>query len=299
MQAAAVFPFIMVFVMVAGIFVFSGVLYFLNAYPLYKIGKKLDYDKNFLPWIPVAQILLCLFTLGDLSGLQDFHISPRLDKLFRVSTRKKSYVTVIATTIISYALVYLGLFAMYFVFFIIAFFTVEMSGDTLPEENPVFFLMPLLMMAFYGFAMLISAVSTFILSSFQYAYLRDLIGVFNPDIEHNKKTALVVVILNNFSMGLAVPIYLLTLSGKEPLPIAPEGIFAEETAPISSFAGFDPENPPYYPEVNYLHNNEAITQISTEDAVEDIDGAPAENTDTESTETELTEEESPAEKTEE
>lgn len=260
-----------IMIMMIFIFVFAGVLYFLNAYPLYKIAKKLDYDKSFLPWIPIFQSYICLFTIADLPGRRDFYISPKFDSLFKIKDRKKSYTAVIIIIVVTTVLSY---FASFFSTFLMSFLSAFMEmnsamsaiGTAIPALLSLCIALPL------------SLITGFLLGIFQYAYIRDLIDLFKPDREQNKKTALIIVIINNFTAGLALPIYLMTLQQYDPLPIAPEGMTEEAYyAPNFNFAY--PSEPPYYPETEKTEEKPEETHIheKNEEILINIEESAGEN----------------------
>ncbi len=246
--------FMIIYVLCVGIFslVLMGAMYFLNAYPLYKMSKKLGYDKAFLPWIPVFQAFLCAYTMANLPGKTDFYISPKLDKIFKIKDRKKSFIAFIAIAVVSIIGIYVILFGFMFAVMFVALMT-ETGED-------IVIIMPLIMMIMYAILLVFGLISSLLSSIFYYAYLRDLIDVFKPDREKNKKTALIVVIVNNFTSGLALPIYLMTLQQYDPLPIAPEGM-TEEAFYSTNFNFAYPGEPPYYPETGKSEEKHEETHI--------------------------------------
>lgn len=203
-------------------FLFFGIftigVYVLNALPLYKIGKKLGYDKLFLPWIPVS--IIPFFVLGDLPGRKDFTVSPKIDRFLKIGTRKKSYILYIVLYVLFLAFVMISSCAM-------MVFPFLMEAGVLAEELAII-LMLAYMFIYIAVVFLSAGVFTALSITYYYVYLRDLLDIFKPDRSSNKTLALILAITNNFASGLVVPIYLLILSKSDPLPEEP---FYEEPLP--------------------------------------------------------------------
>ncbi len=201
--------FYMIYFLFIGVFVVGA--YVLNALPLYRIGKKLGYDKCFLPWIPVP--LIPFFVLGDLPGRKDFTVSPKFDKFLKIGTRKKSYIVYIVLYVLYIALIMIAAFGM-------MIFPILMGAGVLAEELAIG-LMMIYMLIYMAFAFLSAGVFTALAIIYYYVYLRDLIDIFKPDRESNRTLALILAITNMFASGLVIPIYLLVLSKSDPLPEEP------------------------------------------------------------------------------
>ena len=213
---------------------FAAAMYVLNALPLYRIGKKLGYDKCFLPWIPVS--LIPFFVLGDLPGRKDFTVSPKIDKFLKIGTRKKSYIIYIVLYVLFLAFTLTAGFGM-------MVFSFLMEAGVLPEELSMILMMAY-MMVYLAVIFLAAGVFTALSITYYYVYLRDLIDIFKPDRENNKKLALILAITNMFASGLVIPIYLLILSKSEPLPEepyeAPDGyMYGDYAEPLQQDAPYE------------------------------------------------------------
>lgn len=213
---------------------FAAAVYVLNALPLYRIGKKLGYDKCFLPWIPVS--LIPFFVLGDISGRKDFTVSPKIDKFLKIGTRKKSYIIYIVFYVLFLAFTLTAGFGM-------MAFPFLMEAGVLPEELSMI-LMIAYMMVYLAVIFLFAGVFTALSIIYYYVYLRDLIDIFKPDRNSNKNLALILAVTNNFASGLVIPIYLLILSKSEPLPEepyeAPDGyMYGDYAKPLQQDAPYE------------------------------------------------------------
>lgn len=187
-------------------------MYILNALALYKIGKKLNYNKLYLPWIPLN--ILPIFILGDLSGRKDFSVTPKLDKFLKVGTRKRSYIIYIALTLLLPVFVLIA-------GSVLIIFPILMSTGILPEA-PAVILMVVCLFIYIAVVFALAGVSAAITVIWYYVYLRDLLDIFKPDRNSNKTLSLVLTLANSFASALVIPIYLLILSRSDPLPEEPQ-----------------------------------------------------------------------------
>ena len=247
---------------------FSIGVYLLNAIPLYKIGKKLGYDKNFLPWIPVLSSFFQLYMLSDLPGIKSFSIFPKLDRYLKIDTRKKSFLVYIILYCVGMAVSFAFSGISEIVSVILSHITAEYLNEGLSA------VLYILSAGIDIIAFIVPSILSLILAVYTaaviYVYLRDLINIFRPDRASNERTAMVVAVLNSVTSGLALPIYLCYLSRFEPLPEEPSEAYDENT--VFGFSEEDIGEPPYYPEVNSENYppEEEITEESTDIIPEDI-----------------------------
>lgn len=206
------------------VFLFLGlyilVLYLLESVSLYKIGKKLGYNKNFLPWLGGY---FAIYALSDMSGIKEFSITPKIDSFLKIRTKNKSFIIFLAINI----LVLLFPFA-FFLGFMFHPFLLHLMPDAF---FPVFaiILMLLFFLFFLLYQMLAYAV-TAVYAVVHYVYLRDLSYIFIPDRNTAKTMSVLAAVLDSFTGGIAIPVYLCYLSRKNPLSEEPTEPSSENTA---------------------------------------------------------------------
>lgn len=222
-------PYIAMFLIYGSLFLILGAFllsfYLLYAIPLSRIGKKLGYDKNFLPWIPITDFF-ALYTLGDLPGIKDFSINPAFDRFLKIRTRKRSfiiYVTLSLTTII----LPIALISIIFVIFMACILLSEQFNLRFAEPLALFFVVIGYILFIFS-AIALSYITSAYSIILHYVYLRDLSDILCPDKDNNKVTSLIIAIINSFTAGFAIPIYLLILSKNDPLPEEPSEPYEED-----------------------------------------------------------------------
>ncbi len=247
---------------------FAFGIYLLNAIPLYKIGKKLGYDKNFLPWIPVFSEIIHLFVLSDLPGIKSFSVSPKIDRFLKIGTRKKSFLVYIILYCVGMAVSFIFSGFSEIVSTVLSHITTEYANEGLSA------VLYILSAGIDLVSFIIPAIPSLILVVYSitliYVYLRDLISIFKADRASNERTALIVAVINSVTSGLALPIYLCYLSRFDPLPEEPSEAYDENA--VFGFSEEDIGEPPYYPEVNSENNTpeESLTEENTDIFSEDI-----------------------------
>lgn len=215
---------LMIFSIYGIMFLFLGAyllaIYLLKAIPLYKIGKKLGYDKNFLPWLGGY---FATYALSDMPGIKEFSITPKIDSFLKIRTKNRAFIIFLAVNIIFPLLPFVFIFGFFLLFFLSAL---------LPEAVFVVFavILMLLYLLFFALYSILSYAVTAVYAVVHYVYLRDLSCIFIPDRNTAKTLSVLSAVLDSFTGGFAIPVYLCCLSRKDPLPEEPTEPFSENTA---------------------------------------------------------------------
>lgn len=184
--------------------VFGVVIYLLEAIPLYKLAKKNGRKLAWLAWIPVVGAYCRLYVLADIAGEKPFSM---LNDKIRIAKRPMSF------------LVFLG---------------VDLFGGLLINiALSIISIIPVIGWIIGLFGSLLHLVPAVFLAIMEYRYLYDAVNVFKGDRESNRKTSIIVTVLDALvTQGLARTIYLYTLLKYDPIP-----------EPVVSEEAFTPEIP--------------------------------------------------------
>jgi len=173
-------------------FVVSLLLFILGAIPLYKIAKKLQRPSAWLvwlSWLPVIGGYCGTYVLADIPGDQPL----RLTAAKSIENRKLSFWIRVGIAVFGSAIVtaFIGILNL-----------IPVLGQVAGALSTVLYLAPTVAVAWI-----------------EYAYVRDVLDIFNPDRKKNNTAAIVVAVLDAVAtMGFARAFYLYTVMNKDPLP---------------------------------------------------------------------------------
>ncbi len=192
-------------------------IYLLETISLYKIGKKLGYDKSFLPWLGEV---FSAYALSDMTEIKDFSVTPKLDRLLKIRTKKEAFIIYLVLIIILPLLPFAFILGC-MVFFVAASFVHEAVLTVFPG------IMLLLYLLFIAAYIVLSYAVAAYTAVMYYVYLRDLSCIFIADKEFCKTVSALASVLNLFFYGLTIPVYLCYLSRKKPLQNEPQRLPSE------------------------------------------------------------------------
>lgn len=169
----------------------SLLVFLLEAIPLYKISKKLGKKSAWLvwlSWLPVIGGYFSTYVLADIPGDKPVNLVGNI----KIESRLMSF----------WIHVGIGLFGPALVTIIIGMLNViPLAGQVLGALTTLLYIAPTLATAWI-----------------EYAYLRDVLDIFNSNRKSNNTAAIVVAALDaTVTFGLARAFYLYTVMNKEPI----------------------------------------------------------------------------------
>lgn len=176
--------------------------YIAEAFPLYKMAKKVGRKNAWLVWIPIFSGYFSIYVMMDIArGKEVVFFSEK----YTMKSRPKSYIIFV-----------LGSFAISTVLTMLilgAYILTRILGNIMPFASSMIFFLVLIVAAILFY---IPAIA---LTIIRYVYLRDLLDVFKEDKKSNNIMAIVVTLLDRFvTCGIARVIILYTIMNLDPLP---------------------------------------------------------------------------------
>ncbi len=181
-------------IIIAGIMAIIGIvvslaLHYIEAIPLFKIGKKLGL-KN--AWIALIPIRYCsVYVLSALAGEKEISFFGK----FTIKKRLYSFLAWLGISILGFAVV----------------------GVISGIISAIIGWIPIINLIVPLISFVLNLLPTAACVIIEYYFLLDLIDVFNPDKKSNNTTALVISIIDAFIGYIVRGIYLWTLIKKAPL----------------------------------------------------------------------------------
>lgn len=169
----------------------SIVAYFIEAFALYKLARKLGRKYAWLAWIPLCGVYFRVYVLADLADEKPVKLLP--GKLV-IDKRLTSF------------WIYLG---------------ISLLGAYVISTVTSFLgFIPIVGMAL---SIILTALPVVVCAYFHYVYLKDALDIFSEDKESNTAIAVMITLLDSLgTQGLARAIYLLMLTRRDPLPASDE-----------------------------------------------------------------------------
>ena len=194
---------VIIMAILAFVLIVSLVSYILHAVALMRISNKNGRKYGWLAWIPVATNLIQVFVMSDTAADKPF-------KLFggkiKFDKRTTSFIIYAIISVVFGGVSSAGNFSLNV--------GTDVTSEFLSPDIAIVLLVFILILSLLG--VVISLIVTYILSSFEYVYLRDILEIYYPGRKSNVKTAVLVTIGSMFTTYLVRAIYLFSLSKKEP-----------------------------------------------------------------------------------
>ncbi len=172
--------------------VFAVVRYILEAFPVYKVAKKVGRKHAWLAWVPIFPSLFRMYVLSDIAGDKPVEI-----KLFGKNLKFQNRILVF------FCYVGIGVFGAELLTIVLGIFSIiPIIGQIVAIFGSLFYLLP--------------PIAEGII---EYIYLRDVLDKFKENKASNRKTSIIVTILDSIcTLGFARVVILYTIMNKEVLP---------------------------------------------------------------------------------
>ena len=169
----------------------SILLFVLQAFPLFKISRKVERKSAYLvwlSWLPVIGGYLSTYVLADIPGNKPLNLTNKVS----IQNRLLSFWMYIGIGVFGPTLIttFMGIFGI-----------IPILGQILAFCSVILYIIPAAAVAW-----------------FEYAYLRDVLDVFNQNHNSNRNAAIIITVLDSLvTFGFARAFYLYTIINKEPL----------------------------------------------------------------------------------
>lgn len=197
-------------------FLFSVLIYVLEAIPVFALAKKNGRKLAWLAWVPIFGSYFRLYVLTDIPGDKEFSV---FNGKIKMKSRSMSFWCYLGIILFGGALVtaIVGILSL-----------IPGIGPIIGSASSILGFVP----AAVGGIM-------------EYVYLRDVLDIYKPDKKKNMTAAIVVTVLDNLAtLGFARVIYLYTIIKNKPI--------SAETNDQQTFYGnvSRPNQQPYNPNQN-------------------------------------------------
>lgn len=171
-------------------FLFSVLVYVLEAIPVFRLGWKMGRTSAWLAWIPVFGSYFRTYILCDIPGKKS--VALLKDKLM-IKSRAASFgiyllILLGGNTLITLMITILGV--------------IPVIGQIIAPLTTLLYLLPAVVCAYM-----------------EYIYLKDVLNLFKDNKKSNIIASIIVTLLDTFvTFGIARTVFLYTLWNREPIP---------------------------------------------------------------------------------
>ena len=161
----------------------------LEAYPTYKLAKKVGYAHAYLAWIPIFGSYCRLFVLAGMPGDRPFEAFGK----FKMKSRGLAFWLYLAIVVF--------------------------GGTLITAIIGILNVIPIIGQVIGTFTSLLYLLPWAITTVMEYVFLKDVLDLFKEDEKANRTASIVVTLLDSLAtFGFARTIYLYTLLKRDPLP---------------------------------------------------------------------------------
>lgn len=173
-------------------FITTLIIWLVEAFPTYKLAKKVGCNKAFLAWIPILGNYFRMYVLVTMVEDTPFEL---FGGKIKIENRSLSFWLYVAISYFGVALITA----------LVSLLTViPVIGTVIGSISSLLYLLP-----------------PVVTGLMEYVYLKDVLDLFKEDKKSNSTASIVVTVLDSFvTFGLARAIFLCTMLKTEPLPKA-------------------------------------------------------------------------------